>query len=259
MSELPLHSPTRQTRSQTSESTQFYTEPPARSRSPRKRTQKPTTEPHDSQSRTNLAEESIPLGPTTEDDPFRDRSNIHRPPPSQRPGSSHPQGQVQMPPPPLPASIYNTAQNSPVVSEEGSPPRGRALRPSPPNPMSTVPPLGPPQTPSRPLQPSLEETPSTVRPNAPAAVETTPASNSQDSNVGVRMESNAQPTQNIQPRAPSPGWGGSQAMQSSQTNPNPTPIEAFTADLRQKGYTPEQIAHLVSARKGKGKCDPHFR
>ena len=216
MSELPLHSPTRQTRSQTTDTTQFYTEPPARSRSPRKRAQKPTTEPHDSQSGTNLAGESIPSGPTTEDDPFRDRSNIHRSPPSQQPR------QVQMPPPPIPASIYNTAQNSPVVSEEGSPPRGRALRPSPPNPMSTVPPLGPPQTPSRPLQPSLEETPSTVRPNAPAAVEMTPASNSQDSNTGAGAESNAQPTQNIQPIAPSPGQGGPQAIQSSQINPNPT-------------------------------------
>ena len=158
-----------------------------------------------------------------------------------------------MPPPPIPASIYNTAQNSPVVSEEDSPPRGRALRPSPPNPMSTVPPLGPPQTPSRPLQPSLGETPSTVRPNAPAAVETAPTSNSQGSSAGAEAESNTQPTQSIQPRAPSPGRGGSQGMQSSQTNPNPTPLQAFTADLEQKGYTPDQIAHLVSAKNGKGK------
>ncbi len=98
MSELPLHSPIRQTRSQTIESTQFYTEPPARSRSPRKRAQKPTIEPHDSQSETNLTGESIPSGPTTEDDPFRDRFNIHRSPPSQQPR------QVQMPPSPIPAS-----------------------------------------------------------------------------------------------------------------------------------------------------------
>jgi len=157
-----------------------------------------------------------------------------------------------MPPPSIPASIYNTAQTSPAVSEEGSPPRGRTLRPSS-NPLSTVPPLGPPQTPSRSLQPPLEETPSTVRPNAPAAVEMTPASNSQDSNTGAGAESNAQPTQNIQPIAPSPGQGGPQAIQSSQINPNPTPLQAYIAELEQKGYTPEQIAQLVSAKKGKGK------
>ncbi len=254
--------------------------------------QKPTNEPHDSQSGTNLAGESIPSGPTTEDDPFRDRSNIHRSPPSQQPR------QVQMPPPPIPASIYNTAQNSPAVSEEGSPPRGRTLGPSS-NPMSTVPPLKPPQTPSRSLYPSLGETPSTVRPNAPSAVEMTPASNSQDSNAGAGAESNAQstqniqpivsssrqggrpyapsavertpasnsqdsnagagaepnvqPTQNIQPIASSSRQGGSQAIQSSQVNPNPTSLEAFRAGLEQQGYNPDQIAQAVSTEKGKGK------
>jgi len=121
--------------------------------------------------------------------------------------------------------------------------------------MSTVPPLGPPKTPSRSLQPSLEETPSTVRPNAPAAVEMTPASNSQDSNTGAGAESNAQPTQNIQPIASSSGQGGSQAIQSSQINLNPTPLQEYIANLQQKGYNPEQIAQLVSARKGKGKAN----
>jgi len=163
-----------------------------------------------------------------------------------------------MPPPPIPASIYNTAQNSPAESEEGSPPRGRTLRPSPSNPMSTVPPLGPPQTPSRSLQPSLEETPSTVRPNAPAALEMTPASNSQDSNTGAGAELNAQPTQNIQPIASSSGQGGSQAIQSSQINLNPTPLQEYIANLQQQGFTPEQIAQLVSARKGKGKANETF-
>jgi len=161
-----------------------------------------------------------------------------------------------MPPPPTPASIYNTAQTSPTVFEEGSPPRGRNLGP-PSNPMSTLPSLGPPQTPSRSLQPYLEETPSTVRPNAPAAVEMTPASNSQDTNTGAGAgaEFNAQPTQNIQPIASSSGQGGSQAIQSSQINLNPTPLQEYIANLQQQGFTPEQIAQLVSARKGKGKAN----
>ena len=124
--------------------------------------------------------------------------------------------------------------------------------------MSTVPPLGPPQTPSRSLQPSLEETPSTVRPNAPAALEMTPASNSQDSNTGAGAELNAQPTQNIQPIASSSGQGGSQAIQSSQINLNPTPLQEYIANLQQQGFTPEQIAQLVSARKGKGKANETF-
>ncbi len=249
MSVLSLHSLTRQTRSQTTEFTQFSQKLPPRSRSPRKRVQKPTIESHDSQSETNLAGESIPSGFTTKDDPFRDRSNIHRFSPSQS------LRQVQMSPPPIPASIYNTAQISPAVSEEDSSSRDRTLGPSPSNSMSTLPPLEPPQTSSRSLQSYLEETPSTVRPNAPAAVEMTFASNSQDSNTEARAKFNAQPTQNIQPIASSSGQRESQAIQSSQINLNSTSLQEYIANLQQQGFTSKQIAQLVSARKEKKKVN----
>lgn len=188
MSVLSLFFFIRQTRFQTIEFTQFSQELPSRSRSFQKRVQKPTIELHDSQSETNLAEESISSELTTKDDSFRDRFNIHRFSPSQQ------FRQVQMSSSSISVSIYNTAQNSSVESEEDSSSRDKTLRPSSLNSMSTVSSLESLQTSSRSLQPSLEETSSTVRSNASAALEMTFASNSQDSNTEAKAELNAQPT-----------------------------------------------------------------
>ncbi len=292
MSILSLFSLIRQTRFQTNEFTQFSQELPSRSRSSRKRVQKPTNESHDSQSETNLAEESISSELTTKDDSFRDRFNIHRF------SSSQQSRQVQMSSSSISVSIYNTAQNSSAVSEEDSSSRGRTLRSSS-NLMSTVSSLKPSQTSSRSLYPSLEETSSTVRSNASSAVEMTFASNSQDSNAEVKAkfnaqstqniqfivsssrqrerpyvssavertfasnsqdsnaeakaESNVQSTQNIQLIASSSRQRESQAIQSSQINPNSTSLEAFRADLEQQGYNSDQIAQTVFIEKEKGK------
>jgi len=139
----------------------------------------------------NSTRESILSRLTTKEDSFRDRLIIHRF------SSSQQLRQVQMSSSSISVSIYNTAQNSSVVSEEDSSSRGRTLRPSL-NLMSTVSSLKSSQTSSRSLYSSLEETSSTVRSNVSSAVEMTFASNSQDSNAEAKAKFNAQSTQNIQ-------------------------------------------------------------
>lgn len=124
--------------------------------------------------------------------------------------------------------------------------------------MSTVPPLKSSQTSSRSLQPSLNETSSTVRSNASAAVEMTLASNSQDSNTEAKAKPNAQPTQNIQFIASSSEQRELQAINSSQINLNSTSLQKYTANLQQQDYTSKQTTQLVFARKRKGKVNEIF-
>ncbi len=121
--------------------------------------------------------------------------------------------------------------------------------------MSTVSSLESSKTLSRSLQPSLEETSSTVWSNASAAVEMTFASNSQDSNTEAKVKFNAQSTQNIQLIASSSEQRESQAIQSSQINLNSTSLQEYIANLQQKEYNSKQIAQLVFARKRKKKVN----
>lgn len=146
MSVLSVHSLIRHTRFQMIEFTQFSQELSSRSRLSWKQVQKSIIELHDSQSETNLAEESISSELTMKDDSFRDRFNL------QRFSSSQQLRQVQMSSSSISVSIYNTAQISSVVSEEDFSLRNKTLESSLLNSISTESSLKSSQTSLRSLQ-----------------------------------------------------------------------------------------------------------